>query len=134
MAESKRADILLVERGYFESRARARAAIEAGLVSADGMQVAKAAARLRDDAAIEASPAHEFVSRGALKLKAALDAFGFDPTGRLCLDIGASTGGFSDLLLRRGARQVVAVDVGRGQLHRRLHNEARLLSIEGLDI
>ncbi|MFI5014934.1 MAG: TlyA family RNA methyltransferase [Hyphomicrobiales bacterium] len=134
MSESKRADVLLVERGHFESRARARAAIEAGLVSADGAPVSKPAALLRGDAVLEASAPHPFVSRGGVKLAAALTAFGFDPAGRACLDIGASTGGFSHVLLLRGARKVLAVDVGRGQLHQRLADEPRLVSLEGQDI
>jgi 23S rRNA (cytidine1920-2'-O)/16S rRNA (cytidine1409-2'-O)-methyltransferase len=134
MGESKRADILLVERGYFESRARAKAAIEAGLVKADGAPVLKPSMLLRGDTVLEASPPHPFVSRGGVKLEAALDAFGFDPACRLCLDIGASTGGFSQVLLLRGARKVVAVDVGHGQLHASLAGEPRLLSLEGLDI
>jgi 23S rRNA (cytidine1920-2'-O)/16S rRNA (cytidine1409-2'-O)-methyltransferase len=134
MAKSKRADILLVERGHFESRSRARAAIEAGLIKADGAVVSKPSAPLRADALLEAAQPHPFVSRGGVKLEAALDVFGFEPAGRICLDIGASTGGFSHLLLLRGARQVVAVDVGRGQLHASLAGEPRLLSIEGLDI
>ncbi len=134
MAESKRADILLVERGHFESRARARAAIEAGLVSADGALVSKPSERLRGDVALEASAPHPFVSRGGVKLEAALAAFGFDPSGRVCLDIGASTGGFSHVMLEGGARQVVAVDVGHGQLHARLSGNPSLVSIEGMDI
>ncbi|SEC07610.1 23S rRNA (cytidine1920-2'-O)/16S rRNA (cytidine1409-2'-O)-methyltransferase [Rhizobiales bacterium GAS191] len=134
MSESKRADILLVERGYFESRARARAAIEAGLVSADGMVVQKPSARLDAGAALEATSPHPYVSRGGVKLEAALQAFGFDPAGRACLDIGASTGGFSHVLLDRGARRVVGVDVGHGQLHASLTREPRLVSLEGQDI
>jgi 23S rRNA (cytidine1920-2'-O)/16S rRNA (cytidine1409-2'-O)-methyltransferase len=134
MGESKRADILLVERGHFESRARAKAAITAGLVKADGAPVSKPSMLLRSDTVLEASPPHPFVSRGGVKLEAALDAFGFDPARRFCLDIGASTGGFSQVLLLRGARKVVAVDVGHGQLHASLAGEPRLLSLEGLDI
>ena len=134
MAKSKRADILLVERGYFESRARAQAAIEAGLVKADGESVAKPSARLSEDAAIEAAQPHGYVSRGGVKLEAGLDAFGIDPRGRLCLDIGASTGGFSHVLLLRGAARVTAVDVGHGQLHPSLADERRLVSLEGQDI
>jgi 23S rRNA (cytidine1920-2'-O)/16S rRNA (cytidine1409-2'-O)-methyltransferase len=125
MGESKRADILLVERGHFESRARAKAAITAGLVKADGVPVSKPSMLLRSDVVLEASPPHPFVSRGGVKLEAALDAFGFDPARRLCLDIGASTGGFSQVLLLRGARKVVAVDVGHGQLHASLAGEPR---------
>jgi 23S rRNA (cytidine1920-2'-O)/16S rRNA (cytidine1409-2'-O)-methyltransferase len=134
MNKSKRADLLLVERGYFESRARARAAIDAGLVRADGLLVPKASAQLRDDAVLDAAHPHPYVSRGGVKLAAALDAFGFDPADRDCLDIGASTGGFSHVLLLRRARRVVAVDVGHGQLHARLGGEPRLISLEGQDI
>jgi 23S rRNA (cytidine1920-2'-O)/16S rRNA (cytidine1409-2'-O)-methyltransferase len=134
MRESKRADILLVERGHFESRARARAAIEAGLVTADGAAVSKPSMLIRAGAVLEASPPHPFVSRGGVKLAAALDAFGFDPAGRDCLDVGASTGGFSHVLLLRGARSVVAVDVGHGQLHAKLADEPRLISLENQDI
>ena len=103
MNTSKRADILLVERGYFESRARARAAIEAGLVSADGAVVQKPSERLDAEAQLVASAPHPYVSRGGVKLEAALQAFGIDPSGRASLDIGASTGGFSHVLLQRGA-------------------------------
>ncbi len=134
MSKNQRADLLLVERGYFESRARARAAIEAGLVKADGATVSKPSLALRADAVLEASPPHPYVSRGGVKLAAGLDAFGFDPKGRVCLDIGASTGGFSHVLLGRGARSVVAVDVGHGQLHPKLVGEPRLVSLEGQDI
>jgi len=134
MSKNQRADLLLVERGYFESRARARAAIEAGLVKADGTTVSKPSLALRADAIVEASLPHPYVSRGGVKLAAALDAFGFDAAGRACLDIGASTGGFSDVLLSRGARRVVAVDVGHGQLHAKLKDEPRLVPLEGQDI
>lgn len=86
------------------------------------------------DAELTAQAPHPYVSRGGLKLAAALDAFGFDPTDRICLDVGASTGGFTDLLLRRGARHVIAVDVGRDQLHASLRQEPRVSSFEGQDI
>jgi len=89
----KRADLLLVERGIFSSRARAQAAIEAGLVKADGAPVRKASEAIAEGARIEAAPAHPWVSRGGIKLAAALDAFGLDPAGLDCLDLGASTGG-----------------------------------------
>lgn len=128
-----RADRLLVEGGHFESRARAQAAIAAGLVRADGRPVAKASDLLDPAVRIEASAPHPFVSRGGLKLESALDAFGFDPAGLVCLDVGASTGGFTDLLLRRGATRVYAVDVGREQLHASLRNDARVVSLEGTD-
>jgi 23S rRNA (cytidine1920-2'-O)/16S rRNA (cytidine1409-2'-O)-methyltransferase len=134
MARRKRADVLLVERGLFESRTRAQAAIAAGLVTADGMPLRKASDELAADAALEAKPDHPWVSRGGLKLVAALDHFGIDPAGRICLDVGASTGGFTDVLLARGARQVYAVDVGRGQLHPRLRGHAAVVSLEETDI
>ena len=129
----KRADLLLVERGLFASRARAQEAIEAGLVRADGEPVRKASQALSLQARLEASAAHPWASRGGLKLAAALDAFGLDPAGRLCLDLGASTGGFTDVLLARGARAVVAVDVGHGQLDARLAADARVRGLEGRD-
>ena len=134
MTERLRADSLLVERGVFESRARARAAIEAGLVSADGIPVAKPSDRLASDAAIAAEAPHPWVSRGGVKLAAALDAFRLDPAGLVCLDVGASTGGFTDVLLARGARRVHALDVGRGQLHARLAADPRVVSHEATDI
>jgi 23S rRNA (cytidine1920-2'-O)/16S rRNA (cytidine1409-2'-O)-methyltransferase len=129
-----RADQLLVERGFFESRARAQAAIAAGLVTANGASVRKASEMLARDAALSAEAPHPYVSRGGLKLAGALDAFGLDPAGRVCLDVGASTGGFTDLLLKRGARHVVAVDVGRDQLHASLRADPRVTSFEGQDI
>lgn len=129
-----RADQLLVERGLFESRARAQAAIAAGLVTANGAAVRKASEMIAADAEITAQAPHPYVSRGGLKLAAALDAFGFDPTGLTCLDVGASTGGFTDLLLQKGAAHVVAVDVGRDQLHASLRADARVTSLEGRDI
>jgi 23S rRNA (cytidine1920-2'-O)/16S rRNA (cytidine1409-2'-O)-methyltransferase len=129
----RRADLLLVERGLFESRARAQEAIAAGLVSADGAPVVKASDRLPADAAIAAAAPHPWASRAGVKLQAALDAFGIDPAGRVCLDLGASTGGFTDVLLTRGAAKIYAVDVGHGQLHPRLIGNARVTSLEGTD-
>src|SRR6185369_4608330 len=120
MARRKRADVLLVERGLFESRTRAQAAIAAGRVTADGAPLRKASDEIAADAVLQAAPEHQWVSRGGVKVAAALDHFGFDPAGRICLDVGASTGGFTDVLLARGARRVYAVDVGRDQLHARL--------------
>ncbi|MCL4716528.1 MAG: TlyA family RNA methyltransferase [Hyphomonadaceae bacterium] len=128
-----RADVLLVSRGLAESRAKARAAIEAGGVTADGAIVEKPSDLLREDAALEATAPHPWVSRGGVKLAAALDAFGVDPRGRVCLDVGASTGGFTDVLLARGAAKVYAVDVGGGQLHARLRADARVASLEHTD-
>ena len=134
MTSRVRADRLLVERGLFESRAKAQAAIAAGLVSADGEQVAKASDALAADAVLNARPEHPYVSRGGVKLAAALDHFGFDPQGRICLDVGASTGGFTQALLARGARRVYAVDVGHGQLHPSLRVHPSVVAFEGADI
>jgi 23S rRNA (cytidine1920-2'-O)/16S rRNA (cytidine1409-2'-O)-methyltransferase len=129
----KRADIILVERGVFSSRARAQAAIAAGLVSVGGVAIKKASDEVAGDAPIEAEAAHPWASRGGVKLAAAIDAFGLDPSGLVCLDVGASTGGFTDVLLARGAAKVVAVDVGHGQLDPRLAADPRVRSLEGVD-
>ncbi len=129
----KRADIVLVERGFFPSRTRAQAAIAAGLVSVGGVALSKPSEEVADDAPIAAGAPHPWVSRGGVKLAAALDAFGLDPSGLGCLDVGASTGGFTDVLLTRGARRVVAVDVGHGQIDKRLAADPRVHSLEGLD-
>jgi len=129
----KRADILLVERGFFSSRARAQAAIAAGLVTVGGIALRKASEEVARDAPIEAEAPHPWASRGGVKLAAALDAFGLDPAGLVCLDLGASTGGFTDVLLARGGAKVVAVDVGHGQLDSRLAADQRVLSLEGVD-
>jgi 23S rRNA (cytidine1920-2'-O)/16S rRNA (cytidine1409-2'-O)-methyltransferase len=129
----QRADRLLVERGLFESRAKAQAAIAAGLVSANGVPVRRASEAVPDDAAITARAAHPYVSRGGIKLAAALDHFGIEPAGCVCLDLGASTGGFCDVLLRRGAAKVYAVDVGHGQLHPSIAADGRVVSLEGTD-
>lgn len=128
-----RADILLVARGLVESRAKARAAIEAGGVVADGVVLAKPSDLVREDAALEVTPPHPWVSRGGVKLAAALDAFGADPAGRVCLDVGASTGGFTDVLRTRGAAKVYAVDVGSGQLHAKLRDDPGVVSLEKTD-
>lgn len=129
-----RADQLLVARGLFESRAKAQEAIEAGLVLAGGIPIRKPADRIDADCVIEAKAPYPWVSRGGVKLAHALDVFGLDPNGCNCLDVGASTGGFSDVLLTRGARRVVAVDTGHAQLHARLKTDARVLSLEATDI
>jgi 23S rRNA (cytidine1920-2'-O)/16S rRNA (cytidine1409-2'-O)-methyltransferase len=129
----KRADIVLVERGFFASRARAQAAIAAGLVRVAGVALKKASDEVAGDAPIEAEAAHPWASRGGVKLAAALDAFALDPTGLVCLDIGASTGGFTDVLLARGGAKVIAVDVGHGQLDPRLAADPRVRSLEGVD-
>ncbi|PPD43468.1 MAG: TlyA family rRNA (cytidine-2'-O)-methyltransferase [Methylocystis sp.] len=133
MMGAKRADAALHERGFFESRAKAREAIEAGLVTVDGRLVTKPATPIAEGAQILASAPYPWVSRGGVKLAHALDVFGVDPAGRFCLDVGASTGGFTDVLLARGARHVMAVDVGHGQLHEKLRGDARVTSMEGQD-
>jgi 23S rRNA (cytidine1920-2'-O)/16S rRNA (cytidine1409-2'-O)-methyltransferase len=134
MTTRQRADRLLVARGLFESRARAQAAIAAGRVTADGVPVGKASEALSSAAVIEAEPAHPFVSRGGVKLAAALDHFHRDVTGRICLDVGASTGGFTEVLIERGARRVYAIDGGRDQLHPRLRGRDDIVSMEETDI
>lgn len=128
-----RADKMLVALGLFDSRASARAAIEAGGVTVDGIPLAKPSQVIAEDAAIIAQAAHPYVSRGGLKLAYALDSFSVDPAGRRCLDIGASTGGFTDVLLRRGAAFVVSVDVGQGQLRPHLAIDPRVKSLEATD-
>ena len=133
MAAGERADRALVARGLFESRAKARAAIEAGQVSADGRPVTRPSDLIAPDAEIEARPAHPWVGRGALKLVQALDAWPIAVEGRLVLDVGASTGGFTEVCLARGAARVFAVDVGRGQLHPRVAADPRVVSLEGVD-
>jgi 23S rRNA (cytidine1920-2'-O)/16S rRNA (cytidine1409-2'-O)-methyltransferase len=130
----KRADVLLVERGLFESRARARAAIEAGLVVADDRQVAKPSETIAADAVLQAQPAHPFVSRGGVKLSGALEQYPIAIEGHVCLDVGASTGGFTEVLLANGAAIVFSIDVGRGQLHPSLRGHARIVSMEETDI
>ncbi|MGE5346498.1 MAG: TlyA family RNA methyltransferase [Acidithiobacillales bacterium] len=126
-----RLDRLLVERGLAESRARAEALILAGRVSVAGRAGVKPGTAVPPDAEIAiAAPEHPWVSRGGVKLAAALDHFGIDPSGRVCLDIGASTGGFTDVLLARGAGKVYAVDVGYGQLHARLRTDPHVVLLE----
>jgi 23S rRNA (cytidine1920-2'-O)/16S rRNA (cytidine1409-2'-O)-methyltransferase len=134
LPKKARIDRLLVERGLFESRAKAQAAIQAGLVIANERLVHKASEEIAMDASLRASAAHPYVSRGGVKLAAALDHFGFDPKGRTCLDVGASTGGFTQVLLERGAAHVTAIDVGRGQLHQSLRTSPKVKSLEETDI
>jgi 23S rRNA (cytidine1920-2'-O)/16S rRNA (cytidine1409-2'-O)-methyltransferase len=130
----KRVDVLLVERGLFESRARARAAIDAGGVTADGRPVLKASELISTNAALSAQPAHPYVSRGGVKLAGALEQYPIDIEGHVCLDVGASTGGFTEVLLANGASLVFAIDVGRGQLHPSLRSQSRIISMEETDI
>lgn len=128
-----RADVLLVERGLFESRAKARAAIDAGGVSADGAAVMRASQRLASDAVIAAAPAHRWVGRGGLKLDYALGLWPVPVLGGVALDVGASTGGFTQVCLERGAAKVYAVDVGHGQLHPSLAGDPRVVDLQGCD-
>jgi 23S rRNA (cytidine1920-2'-O)/16S rRNA (cytidine1409-2'-O)-methyltransferase len=126
-----RLDQLLVDRGLAPSRERARALILAGLVRVSGTQAAKAGTFVPPDADIDLlGPDHPYVGRGGVKLAHALDTFGISVANRDALDIGASTGGFTDVLLQRGARRVVALDVGHGQLDWRLRNDPRVVVIE----
>lgn len=134
ISSRKRADVLLVERGLFESRARARAAIEAGGVLANGRQVLKASEGIAADAELFAQPAHPWVSRGGVKLAGALEQCPVEIEGHVCLDVGASTGGFTEVLLANGASLVFAIDVGHGQLHPSLHDHPRIVSMEETDI
>jgi 23S rRNA (cytidine1920-2'-O)/16S rRNA (cytidine1409-2'-O)-methyltransferase len=130
---SQRADLALVERGLFPSRAKAQEAIAAGRVKIDGRVVVKPAESVAQNAAIEAEPLYPWVSRGGVKLAAALEAFNFAPKDAVCLDLGASTGGFTHVLLTRGAAKVYAVDVGHSQLHATLRDDTRVVSREGVD-
>ncbi len=129
----RRLDIELVRRGLMVSRAQARAAIEAGKVEIEGAAAMKPGQLVTPASRIVAEPAHPWVSRGGLKLEHALNVFGVDPAGRACLDIGSSTGGFTDVLVSRGARHVVAVDVGSGQLHPKLRSDLHVTSRESTD-
>jgi 23S rRNA (cytidine1920-2'-O)/16S rRNA (cytidine1409-2'-O)-methyltransferase len=130
----KRADVVLVDRGLFESRARARAAIDAGLVIANNKPIARASDVIPADAVLQAQPAHPWVSRGGVKLAGALEQYPIEIEDHICLDVGASTGGFTEVLLANGAAMVFAIDVGHGQLHHSLHGHPKIVSMEGTDI
>ncbi|MCL5887322.1 MAG: TlyA family RNA methyltransferase [Actinobacteria bacterium] len=130
----QRIDIALVDRGLFESREKAQAAVLAGTVKADSVVVHKPGHQVDEGAVLEVSSALEFVSRGGLKLKGALETFGVDVAGRRAIDVGASTGGFTDCLLQRGATNVAAVDVGYGQLAWSLRNDPRVSVFERTNI
>ncbi|MDR0876015.1 MAG: TlyA family RNA methyltransferase [Clostridiales Family XIII bacterium] len=128
-------DVLMVERGLARSREKAQALLMAGSVSVDGMREWKPGTRYAPEAVIEvAEDPVPYVGRGGLKLKAAIDAWGIDPAGLVCMDIGASTGGFTDVLLKEGAAKVYAVDVGYGQLDFTLRNDARVVNMERTNI
>ncbi len=130
----QRLDQLLVSLDLFASRSRARDAIQRGTVKVDGKTVTKPSLVFAEGVDISIDdPAQDYVSRAALKLVAALDHFGLDPSGRQCLDVGASTGGFTEVLLQRGAAHVTSIDVGHGQIHPRIASDPRVTSIEGLN-
>ncbi len=129
-----RLDRLLVASGLAATRSRAADLIRRGCVKVEGAEALKPGALVLPDVALWVSPdAARYVSRGALKLEAALDAFDFDPAGRVALDLGASTGGFADLLLAQGAAKVYAIDVGQGQLHASLRASPKVVALEGTD-
>ncbi len=131
MGARTRLDVLLVQRGIAPTREQAQAIILAGRVRVAGQRVDKAGARVPDDAPVEvAGPPHPYVSRGGVKLEAALRRFRLDVRGAVALDLGAGTGGFTDCLLQHGARRVYAVDVGRGQLHPKLRADPRVVVME----
>ncbi|MFS8049299.1 TlyA family RNA methyltransferase [Rhizobium sp. BR 314] len=134
MSEPQRLDQLLVTLSLFASRSRARDAIQRGTVTVDGKVVTKPGALFTEVAQIGVDdPAQDYVSRAALKLVAALDHFGLDPRGQSCLDVGASTGGFTEVLLERGADHVTSIDVGHGQMHPRISADPRVTNVEGLN-
>ena len=134
MSSRARLDALVVQRGLTDSRARARALVLAGQVSVNGTVVSKAGSPTPTDAVITlAKPDHPYVSRGGIKLAAALDTFGVDVADRVTLDVGASTGGFTDVLIQRGARRVIALDVGHGHLAWKLRQDPRVVAIEGVN-
>jgi 23S rRNA (cytidine1920-2'-O)/16S rRNA (cytidine1409-2'-O)-methyltransferase len=129
----KRLDVLVTERGLADSREKAQALILAGEILVDGVKARKPGQSVDEAARVEALSRPRFVSRGGLKLEAALDRFGVNPAGRVCLDIGASTGGFTDCLLQRGAARVHAVDTGAGQIDWKLRSDARVVLHEKLN-
>jgi 23S rRNA (cytidine1920-2'-O)/16S rRNA (cytidine1409-2'-O)-methyltransferase len=132
--ERRRLDQALVDRGLVASRQRAQAMVRAGLVRVGGVATARADQLVGADEPIEIEDASSYASRGGDKLAAALDAFGLDPRGRTCLDVGASTGGFTDVLLKRGAAAVIAIDVGYGQLAWNLRQDPRVTVMERVNI
>jgi 23S rRNA (cytidine1920-2'-O)/16S rRNA (cytidine1409-2'-O)-methyltransferase len=129
-----RLDRLLVEKGLVETRSKAAALIMAGSVLIDGVPVTKAGAPVDENAPVAVKEPPRYVSRAGSKLEAALDAFGIDPAGKTAIDIGASTGGFTDVMLQRGAAKVYAVDVGRGQLHWKLRTHGKVVCLEGINV
>jgi len=133
MKPKDRIDVLLVQRGFFDSREKARLAVMAGVVSVDERRIDKPGTPTLADANIVVAASEKYVGRGGRKLEAALDAFSIHVEGRICLDIGASTGGFTDCLLQRGAPKVHAIDVGHGQLDWKIRDDPRVVVTEGLN-
>ncbi len=132
--QNQRLDQLILARNLVASRSRARDAIERGTVTVDGRVVTKPSLTFPETVVVTIDdPAQDYVSRAALKLKAGLEHFGLSPEGRICLDVGASTGGFTEILLKGGAARVIAIDVGHEQLHPRLLGDPRVTNIEGLN-
>ena len=134
METEKRLDLLLVELGYFDSRTKAQTAISEGRVSADGRPVTKASAKVSDMTRISVREEKQYVGRGAYKLLAALESFSPETEGKHCLDVGASTGGFTEVWLEHGAEKVFAVDVGKDQLAPSLKNDPRVANLEKTDV
>jgi len=133
MSGKSRLDVALVERGLIDSREKSRRAIMAAQVLVNGQPVAKAGTLVAADAELSLVAREKFVGRGGLKLEGALDTFEIDPAGRICIDVGASTGGFTDCLLQRGAAKVYAVDVGHGQIDWRIRQDGRVDVREGVN-
>lgn len=132
-SERPRLDVWLHDHGLAESREKAQALVMAGRVRVDGEAAVKPGHAVRDGAVVEVIPGPQHVGRGAIKLAGALDTFRVDPRGRVAVDVGASTGGFTETLLERGATRVFAVDVGRGQLHEKLSGDPRVVVVDGVN-
>ena len=129
----KRLDVLIFEKGLAETRSKAQALVMAGTVLVNGQKVTKAGTQVSDEDLIEIEKQNPYVSRGGLKLESVLNLFEIDFTDKICIDIGASTGGFTDCMLQHGAKKVYAVDVGTAQLHYKLRNDPRVVNIENVN-
>lgn len=129
----KRLDVLIFERGLVESRSKAQSLVMTGMVLVNGQKVTKAGTQVDDEDIIEIERQNPYVSRGGLKLESVLKLFDIDFNNKICMDIGASTGGFTDCMLQHGAKKVYAVDVGTAQLHYKLRNDSRVVNIENVN-
>jgi len=129
----KRLDVLIFEKNLVESRSKAQALVMEGKVFVDGEKITKAGTQVNEDAVIEVEKQNPYVSRGGLKLESVLNLFKIDFSNKVCIDIGASTGGFTDCMLQHGAKKVYAVDVGTAQLHYKLRNDNRVINIENVN-